>query len=94
MVIVDGNIRFGRGKKWSTQDCEIRVEGRQLTIFYTPRSTRSFFNVSECSGRVIATGNISETGTTSCLLQFASEGTYNLNLVDGEDLLEQKITLS
>ena len=94
MVLVDRDIRFGRVKKWSTQDFKVSVEGKQLTIFYIPRTSRTFYNVSNSSGNVIVTGSISETGTTDCVLQFAPAGNYLLNLIDGEDMLKQSIKLS
>ena len=94
MVIVDGNIKFGKVKKWSTQDFRISVEGKQLTIFYKPSTTRTFYNVADLSGRVIATGSVLECGVTNCVLQFAGKGDYYLNLVDGEDMLKQTIQLS
>ncbi|MBL4651753.1 MAG: hypothetical protein JKY53_02655 [Flavobacteriales bacterium] len=94
MVLADRNIRFGRVKKWSTQDFEISVEGKQLTIFYTPKTSRTFYNVADTSGNVIVTGSVSETGITSCVLHFALAGNYSLTLIDGEDMLTQPIKLS
>lgn len=94
MVIVGGNIRFGRVKKWSTLDLRISAEGKKLVIFYTPNTSRTFFNVSDASGSVIATGSVSESGTTNCVLQFAQPGDYCVNIIDGEDILKQAIQLS
>ena len=94
MVIVDGNIRLDRVKKWSTQDFRISVEGKKLAIFYRPNTSCSFFNVSDATGSVIATRSVSETGTTNCVLQFAQPGDYYVNIIDGEDILKQAIQLS
>jgi hypothetical protein len=94
VVIVDGNIRLGRVKKWSTQDFRISVEGKKLAIFYRPNTPRTFYTIADSSGKVFATGSISETGTTNCVLQFAAPGNYFINLVDGEDMLKQAIQLS
>ena len=94
MAVVDRNIRFGKVKKWSTQDFKVSVEGKQLTIFYTPNTTRTFYNVSDYSGKVIVTGSISESGTTICVLQLALSGNYFLNIIDGGDMLKHPIQLS
>ena len=53
----------------------------------------SFFNVSDPSGSVIATGAISKSGTTDCLLNFTRSGDYCVNIIDGEDILKQAIEL-
>jgi hypothetical protein len=91
--IVDENIGFGKVEKWSTRDCKITAEGKQLTIFYTPITTRSFYNVADHFGKVIATGSVSETGITACVLPVSLAGNYFLNLVDGEDMLTHPFLL-
>lgn len=93
MVIVEGNIRFGRVSTWATQNFRIGLKGKLLSIFYTPNTTLSFFNVSDPSGSVIATGAISKSGTTDCLLNFTRSGDYCVNIIDGEDILKQAIEL-
>ena len=39
MVIVDGNIRLDRVKKWSTQDFRISVEGKKLALIKVSSSS-------------------------------------------------------
>ncbi|MDA9563919.1 hypothetical protein N9R81_04515 [Flavobacteriales bacterium] len=86
MVIIDGNIKLGGAKKWSTQDLEINVEGKELTILYKPNTTRTFYNVSDYSGRVIVTGSINENGITKITLNFAQPENYHVTVIDGENV--------
>lgn len=94
MVIVDGNIKLGGAKKWSTQDLKVDVEGRELTILYKPNTTRTFYNVSDYSGRVIVTGSINENGLTEALLKFAKSGNYHVTVIDGENVYKTLIEIN
>ena len=73
---------------------EIDKEKMCMHITYEPQTSRVSFSVSDIYGSIICTGDLSS-GKAVCdgKEKNIQPGTYNLMVIDGEDVIRQQIVL-
>ena len=73
-------------------DLKVNKEGNDLWISYSPRTTRTIFDICDLNGRVIKTGQIKDIETTVNVTELF-EDQYILLILDGDRVCSKKFQI-